>query len=94
MVINIGRRGPEGRTAWELRYGRNGGRQMAEFSEQVLWRDDSKKSRLEDRWRKGVYLGPCLRSSDSLLGTLDGTVVKAIGLSDDCLTARSQQPTW
>eukprot|EP00971_Amphidinium_carterae_P267534 5306972-Amphidinium_carterae.1 len=50
---------------------------MAEFSEQVLWRDDSKKSRLEDRWHKGVYLGPCLRSSDSLLGTLDGTVVKA-----------------
>eukprot|EP00971_Amphidinium_carterae_P131544 2604942-Amphidinium_carterae.1 len=54
---------------------------MAEFSEQVVWRDDSKKSRLDDRWHnlphKGVYLGPCLRSSDSLLGTLDGTVVKA-----------------
>eukprot|EP00971_Amphidinium_carterae_P102307 2025557-Amphidinium_carterae.1 len=34
MIINIGRRGPDGRTAWELRYGRNCGRQMAEFSEQ------------------------------------------------------------
>eukprot|EP00971_Amphidinium_carterae_P177580 3521966-Amphidinium_carterae.1 len=31
MIINIGRRGPDGRTAWELRYGRNCGRQMAEF---------------------------------------------------------------
>eukprot|EP00971_Amphidinium_carterae_P205752 4083186-Amphidinium_carterae.1 len=49
---------------------------MAEFSEQVLWRDDSKKSRLEDRWRRGVYLGPCLRTSDSLVGAADGTVVK------------------
>eukprot|EP00971_Amphidinium_carterae_P196387 3896575-Amphidinium_carterae.1 len=35
---------------------------MAEFSEQILWRDDTKKSRLEDRWHKGVYLGPSLRS--------------------------------
>eukprot|EP00971_Amphidinium_carterae_P102767 2034289-Amphidinium_carterae.1 len=50
---------------------------MAEFSEQILWRDDSKKSRLEDRWHKGVYLGPSLRSSDSLVGCADGTVVKA-----------------
>eukprot|EP00971_Amphidinium_carterae_P324539 6449987-Amphidinium_carterae.1 len=25
-----------------------------------------KKSRLEDRWHRGVYLGPCLRTSDSL----------------------------
>eukprot|EP00971_Amphidinium_carterae_P285985 5678422-Amphidinium_carterae.1 len=50
---------------------------MAEFSEQILWRDDSKKSRLEDRWHKGLYLGPCLRTSDSLVGTSDGTVVKA-----------------
>eukprot|EP00971_Amphidinium_carterae_P058580 1158382-Amphidinium_carterae.1 len=74
MTMNIGRRGQDGRTAWELRYGRNCGRQMAEFSEQILWRDDSKKSRLEDRWHKGVYLGPCLRTSDSLVGTTDGIV--------------------
>eukprot|EP00971_Amphidinium_carterae_P146341 2900761-Amphidinium_carterae.1 len=49
MIINIGRRGLDGRTAWELRYGRSCGRQMAEFSEQVLWRDDGKKSRLDSR---------------------------------------------
>eukprot|EP00971_Amphidinium_carterae_P102488 2028799-Amphidinium_carterae.1 len=53
MIMNIGRRGQDGRSAWELPYGRNCGRQMAEFSEQVLWRDGSKKSRLEDRWHKG-----------------------------------------
>eukprot|EP00971_Amphidinium_carterae_P117618 2330114-Amphidinium_carterae.1 len=47
-------------------------RQMAEFSEQILWRDGSKQSQLEDRWHKGVYLGPCLRSSDSLVGTAEG----------------------
>eukprot|EP00971_Amphidinium_carterae_P189427 3760183-Amphidinium_carterae.1 len=39
MIINIGRRGQDGRSAWELHYGRNSGRQMAEFSEQILWRD-------------------------------------------------------
>eukprot|EP00971_Amphidinium_carterae_P351081 6491901-Amphidinium_carterae.1 len=53
---------------------------LAEFSEQVLWRDDSKKSRLEDtedRGHRGVYLGPCSRTSDSLVGTTEGTVVKA-----------------
>eukprot|EP00971_Amphidinium_carterae_P290322 5764275-Amphidinium_carterae.1 len=48
MVINIGRRGPDGQTAWELRYGRNCDRQMAEFSEQVLWRDDSKKRQMAE----------------------------------------------
>eukprot|EP00971_Amphidinium_carterae_P219806 4363775-Amphidinium_carterae.1 len=53
MIINIGRRGQDGRSAWELRYGRNCGRQMAEFSEQILWRDGNNKSRLEDRWHKG-----------------------------------------
>eukprot|EP00971_Amphidinium_carterae_P019919 392468-Amphidinium_carterae.1 len=30
---------------------------MAEFSKQVLWRDNSKRSRLEDKWHRGVYLG-------------------------------------
>eukprot|EP00971_Amphidinium_carterae_P154812 3069615-Amphidinium_carterae.1 len=50
---------------------------MAEFSEQILWRDGSKKSHLEDRWHKGVYLGPCFWTSDSLVGTTEGTVVKA-----------------
>eukprot|EP00971_Amphidinium_carterae_P324308 6444683-Amphidinium_carterae.1 len=39
MIINIGRRGQDGRSSWELRYGRNCGRQLAEFSEQILWRD-------------------------------------------------------
>eukprot|EP00971_Amphidinium_carterae_P130710 2589277-Amphidinium_carterae.1 len=73
VIINIGRRGQDGRSAWELRYGHNCGRQMAEFSEQVLWRDDSEKSRLGDGWRRGVHLGPCLRTSDSLVGTAGGT---------------------
>eukprot|EP00971_Amphidinium_carterae_P009039 178571-Amphidinium_carterae.1 len=45
-------------------------------------RDGSKKSRLdlevlEDRWHRGVYLGACLRTSDSLVGTTEGTVLKA-----------------
>eukprot|EP00971_Amphidinium_carterae_P339187 6476834-Amphidinium_carterae.1 len=29
------------------------------------------------RLHRGVYLGPCLRTSDSLVGTTEGTVVKA-----------------
>eukprot|EP00971_Amphidinium_carterae_P302634 6013359-Amphidinium_carterae.1 len=70
MVINIGCRGQDGRSAWELCYGHKCGRQMPEFSEQILWRDGSKKSRLDDRWHKGLYLGPCLRTSDSLVGVV------------------------
>eukprot|EP00971_Amphidinium_carterae_P045469 894725-Amphidinium_carterae.1 len=34
MIINIGRPGQDGRSAWELQYGRSCGRQLAEFSEQ------------------------------------------------------------
>eukprot|EP00971_Amphidinium_carterae_P160576 3183664-Amphidinium_carterae.1 len=48
MIVNIGRRGQDGRSAWELRYSRGCGRQLAEFSEQVMWRNGSKKSRPED----------------------------------------------
>eukprot|EP00971_Amphidinium_carterae_P005948 117314-Amphidinium_carterae.1 len=72
MIINIGRRGQDGRSAWELRYGRNC---------------------LEDRWHKGVYLAPCLRTSDSLVGTAEGTVVKARTL-EGCQRARREQQKW
>ena len=37
MSINVGRRGPDGRTAYELRYGRVFRRELAVFGEKVLY---------------------------------------------------------
>ena len=36
MSINIGRRGPDGRTAWELRHGRDWKGELACFSEKLV----------------------------------------------------------
>ena len=38
MSVNIGRKGPDGRTAWELRHGKPFKRPIADFGERVLYR--------------------------------------------------------
>eukprot|EP00971_Amphidinium_carterae_P259645 5152045-Amphidinium_carterae.1 len=76
MAVNIGRRGSDGRTAWELRHGRKFGRWLAECTEHVMYRDSDKKaSRLDDRWHDGIYLGPCLNKNESYVGTKEGAII-------------------
>ena len=75
MTINFGRRGPDGRTAWELRHGRPFRRCLAGFSEKIMYLPGGKRaSRLEDKFLPGIYLGQSLRTDESLIGTSNGVV--------------------
>ncbi|CAK0792782.1 unnamed protein product, partial [Prorocentrum cordatum] len=70
MSINLGRRGADGRTAWELRYGRPFNKDLACFSEKVLYLPGGKrKAGIEDKFLAGLYLGPTLRTDEVYIGT-------------------------
>ena len=75
MSINLGRRGPDGRTGWELRHGRPFGRTLPGFGEVVHFLPGGKRSSgLTDKFSTGVYLGPTLRSDELLVATQLGVV--------------------
>ncbi|CAK0830057.1 unnamed protein product [Prorocentrum cordatum] len=70
MSINLGRRGADGRAAWELRRGRPFNKDLACFSEKVLYLPGGKrKAGIEDKFLAGLYLGPTLRTGEVYIGT-------------------------
>ncbi|CAK0876009.1 unnamed protein product [Prorocentrum cordatum] len=70
MSINLGRRGADGRTAWELRHGRPFNKDLACFSGKVLYLPGGKrKAGIEDKLLAGLYLGPTLRTGEVYIGT-------------------------
>jgi hypothetical protein len=74
-TINIGRRGQDGRTAWELRHGRAFKRKVVAFSEKAMYLPGGKRaSRLEDKFFEGIFLGFSMRTDEALVGTRDGVV--------------------
>ena len=78
MTINIGRRGSDGRTAWELRHGKEFKRPVADLFELVLFQPESKQaSRITPKFLEGIFLGLVLRSNDIYVGTTTGDVVVA-----------------
>eukprot|EP00971_Amphidinium_carterae_P158720 3146578-Amphidinium_carterae.1 len=75
--MNLGRRGHDGRTPYEVQHGRACKRPLGMFSEKVLFLPDEaggRASRLEARWQEGLYLGPKLDNSDNYFATLGGVV--------------------
>ncbi len=57
LSINVGRRGPAGRTAYELRYGRAFRRELAVFGEKVLYLPSGHgKAKLGDKFLGGLYI--------------------------------------
>ncbi|CAK0851548.1 unnamed protein product, partial [Prorocentrum cordatum] len=70
MSINLGRRGADGRAAWELRHGRPFNKDLACFSEKVLYLPGGKrKAGIEDKFLAGLYLGPTRRTGEVYVGT-------------------------
>ncbi|CAK0882798.1 unnamed protein product, partial [Prorocentrum cordatum] len=75
MSINLGRRGADGRTAWELRHGRPFNKGLACFSEKVLYLPGGKrKAGIEDKFLAGLYLGHTLRKDEVYIGTEFGVL--------------------
>ena len=75
MSINVGRRGADGRTAYELRYGRAFRRELAIFGEKVLYLPSGQeKVKLADKFHEGLYIGITQRTDESLIATKLGIV--------------------
>ena len=73
MTVNVGRPGPDGKTAWEHRHGRPFKKRLASFGEAVDWLPGGKRqSRLPERWHRGIYYGIAETSDDHLVADASG----------------------
>ena len=67
-----------GRTAYGRLHGREGVENICEFGELVMWFVPKKlRSKLDQRWRYGVFLGRSLSSDQNFIGLNSGEVVCA-----------------
>ena len=78
MLVNIGQRGDDGRTAWERVKGRRFNREAPEFGKRIMYLKPNSfgKDKLDSRWETGHFLGIQDDSAELLVGTSIG-VVKA-----------------
>eukprot|EP00973_Karenia_brevis_P043527 6031459-Karenia_brevis.AAC.1 len=77
MSINIARRGPDGRTAWELRHGKRFHRKVGLFGEHVMYLNVRKSPGLHDRWYHGCFLGLAMKSDNVIVSDADGDITVA-----------------
>ena len=78
MCINVGRRGRDGRTAYELRRGKPFRRKLIPITEHVLFLPAGKRtSKLATRWVPGIYLGFRDDADEFYVGTESGDVLRA-----------------
>jgi len=76
-TVNRGRKGADGRTSYELRFGRPWNGKIAEFAEKVMWLPLGKSaSTLDSGYKEGIFLGLVERNNHYFIG-LDGKVVLA-----------------
>jgi len=72
-LLNRAQRGLDGRTAYELRRGKPYRKALPPPGEKVLYLPAGKRvSRLEDRWKPGIYLGIIDNSDELIVGTKEG----------------------
>ena len=69
------RKGPDGKTAFELRNGRKFARALPHFAEKILFMipgATKSVSRVEPRWEDGIFLGVFDQSDELYVGTERG----------------------
>ena len=74
-MVNRCRRGPDGKTACELRKGRKFARALPHFVEKMLFMIPGVTqgvARVEPRWEDGIFLGVSDRSDELCVGTERG----------------------
>jgi len=76
MLVNIGQRGDDGRTAWERVKGRRFNRGVPGFGERVMYLkpDSLGKDKLDSRWETGHFLGIQDDSAELIVGTSIGVL--------------------
>ena len=77
-VLNKFHLGEDGRTAYGRLHGREGHERVCEFGETIMWYVPKKlRSKLDQRWRYGIFLGRALGSDQNYIGVNSGEVVCA-----------------
>ena len=77
-VFNKFHLGSDGRTAYGRLHGHEGRERVCEFGETIMWFVPKKlRSKLDQRWRYGVFLGRALGSDQNFVGVNSGEVVCA-----------------
>jgi len=76
MLINIGQRGQDGRSAWERVKGRRFNSELPEFGEQVMFLKPGSlgKDKFDSRWDVGHFLGLRDDSAEMIIGTSCGVL--------------------
>ena len=76
MTLNIGQRGEDGRSAWELVKGRAYNRDIPDSLEKVMYvlPESVGVSKLDSRWSTGHFLGIRDESHELLIGTSQGVL--------------------
>ena len=68
-VLNKFHLGDDGRTAYGRLHGREGRERICEFGETIMWFVPKKlRSKLDQRWRYGIFLGRALGSDQNFIG--------------------------
>ena len=69
---------PDGRTPYEDHYGKKAVHRLVEFGERVFdYVPKRLRSKLDNRWRLGTFLGVTSNSNENYIGTSNGTVTKS-----------------
>ena len=77
-VLNKFSLGPDGQTPYGRLHGREGQERICEFGERIMWYVPKKlRSKLDQRWRYGVFLGRSMASDQNFVGLANGDVVCA-----------------
>ena len=77
-VLNKFSLGPDGQTPYGRLHGREGHERICEFGERIMWYVPKKlRSKLDQRWRYGVFLGRSMSSDQNFVGLNNGDVVCA-----------------
>ena len=77
-VLNKFGLGSDGKTPYGRLHGREGRERMCEFGERIQWYVPKKlRSKLDQRWRYGIFLGRSMSSDQNFIGLANGEVVCA-----------------
>ena len=74
MLVNIGQRGEDGRSAWKRAKGRRFNREVPEFGERVMYLKPASVGgdKLDSRWGAGHFLGIQDESAGLIIGNTVG----------------------
>ena len=77
-ILNKYGLGSDGRTPYGRLHGREAKERMCEFGERIMWYVPKKqRSKLDQRWRYGLFIGRSMSSDQNFIGLANGDVVCA-----------------